>query len=328
MDPIPPASRNGFEYYNHDFYVTVPPDHRHRRCTVSEIGDLLNGRGSVSINDKPAHWYRAQLLHYGLQPTSQKGTAVIRLMDAFRRRELEVPEHLRKLEADLKEWNRMASERRKQARKNESKSAHNSIRGQSSGRKSNQATAVKGKRKRDPELDVVGRRSGFTAAASAAGSDKQHYSSQPRQTLSLGLLNGSYKIDSQAVNTRNSGMILCLDGTSIWGEFQLGNMEGVFFMMERPWGVSYTDSGGCPFIWRGVDQSTGLIYSGPEFQGVMRFLGNGNVDGTFYCVVPDVDVGELFDCDFWGHRTSAPNETRAARDAYSMRAEFEELAFI
>jgi hypothetical protein len=105
MGPVPPASRNGFEYYNNDFYVVIPPYNRHRRCTVPELHDLLCSPGSASVKDKPAHWYRAQLIHYGLRPTDNKGTAVMRLLDAVRLGDLEVPDHLVKLEENLRrEW--------------------------------------------------------------------------------------------------------------------------------------------------------------------------------------------------------------------------------
>ncbi|KAL4922244.1 hypothetical protein BDW62DRAFT_173319 [Aspergillus aurantiobrunneus] len=110
-----------------------------------------------------------------------------------------------------------------------------------------------------------------------------------KPTLSLDLLNGSYKIDAQETNTRNSGMVLCLEKSSIWGEFQLGDVEGVFSMRERPWGVSFSNHGGCVFEWRGVDQANNSTYAGPDCWGEMRFLSEGNVEGTFYNVISDED---------------------------------------
>ncbi|KAL4791814.1 hypothetical protein BDV19DRAFT_287999 [Aspergillus venezuelensis] len=58
-----------------------------------------------SVESKPAHWFRAQLVHYGLRATDKKGMAAMRLFDAFRSGNLVVPEHLRKLEGEMKrEW--------------------------------------------------------------------------------------------------------------------------------------------------------------------------------------------------------------------------------
>ncbi|KAL4906844.1 hypothetical protein BDW74DRAFT_176448 [Aspergillus multicolor] len=123
MDPTQPASRSSFEYYNNDFYVVIPPLHRHRRCTISELDDFFDSStpsssDSESVNDRPAHWYRAQLLHYGLRPTDNKGTAAMRLLGALRCGELSVPQHLARLEEDLKkEWLRQAREEERRSKK-------------------------------------------------------------------------------------------------------------------------------------------------------------------------------------------------------------------
>jgi hypothetical protein len=144
--------------------------------------------------------------------------------------------------------------------------------------------------------------------------------------VSLGLLNGNYKINAHGLNW-DSGMSLCLDGTSAWGEFKIGDMEGVFFMPERPWNITRLNNGGRPFEWRGIERRVDCGYYGPKCTGEMRFLGDGNVAGTFYCVIPDDDIGdgELFDCDFSGYRTSGKNETRPHRSAWSLREEFLQL---
>ncbi|KAL4791813.1 hypothetical protein BDV19DRAFT_287996 [Aspergillus venezuelensis] len=98
------------------------------------------------------------------------------------------------------------------------------------------------------------------------------------------------------------------------GKFQLGDLEGTLFMRDRPWEVSISDHGGCVFEWHGVDQGTGDIYANPgEHWGEIRFLGNGDIEGTFYNVISD--DGDQLDCDFWGNRISDRNETRPPRDA-------------
>ncbi|KAL4991503.1 hypothetical protein BDW68DRAFT_142865 [Aspergillus falconensis] len=104
MDPIQPVSPSGFEYYNNESYVVIPPFQRHRRRTVSELRYLFgsSSSGSDPVKDKPAYWCRAQPLHYGLGPTNNKGIAVMRLLNALSRGEPSVPEHLRKLEDALK----------------------------------------------------------------------------------------------------------------------------------------------------------------------------------------------------------------------------------
>ncbi|KAJ0422172.1 hypothetical protein BJY00DRAFT_311565 [Aspergillus carlsbadensis] len=86
MDPVPPASRNGFEYYYNDFYVVIPPYNRHRRCTVPELQDLFSSPGLPPSRIS---------LRTG-------GTAMMRLLDAVRLGELEVPDYLVKLEENLR----------------------------------------------------------------------------------------------------------------------------------------------------------------------------------------------------------------------------------
>jgi hypothetical protein len=105
MSPTPPVTRDGFEYYNHEFYA-ISNDKPYRRYSVAELkAFLFSSSSKTSVQDQPAHWYRAQLLHYGLQPSDRKGTAMLRLVDALNQDTLEVPPHLRRLEKELKrEW--------------------------------------------------------------------------------------------------------------------------------------------------------------------------------------------------------------------------------
>jgi hypothetical protein len=105
MSPTPPVTRDGFEYYNHEFYA-ISNDKPYRRYSVAELkAFLFSSSSKTSVQDQAAHWYRAQLLHYGLQPSDRKGTAMLRLVDALNQDTLEVPPHLRRLEKELKrEW--------------------------------------------------------------------------------------------------------------------------------------------------------------------------------------------------------------------------------
>ena len=81
----PPVSRDNFHYANGDLYVGANPQNRHRPATVPELQALFHpasGQTTVPKSDPPAHWHKAQLLHYGLKPSDVKGTAVKRLLDA------------------------------------------------------------------------------------------------------------------------------------------------------------------------------------------------------------------------------------------------------
>ncbi|KAK3995770.1 hypothetical protein QBC44DRAFT_356114 [Cladorrhinum sp. PSN332] len=100
---IPPATRDGWSFSGNDFYVEVSNHNRHRRATVPELKAIYDGVDTSK--DRPAHWYEAQLMHYGLPPSKNKGTAKMRLFDAVNKSNLSVPANIAKVESELKkEW--------------------------------------------------------------------------------------------------------------------------------------------------------------------------------------------------------------------------------
>jgi hypothetical protein len=102
MSLVPPATRDGWSYSG-DFHVEASGNNRHRRATVPELKAVYDGTDGAK--DPPAHWYEAQLIHYGLPPSKTKGTAKMRLFDAVNKGNLAVPAHIKKTETELKkEW--------------------------------------------------------------------------------------------------------------------------------------------------------------------------------------------------------------------------------
>lgn len=111
MSLVSPVQKDGFSYVGDSFYCEAS-NKSHRRATIPELKAHFNGKDTV---DRPAHWYEAQLLHYGLPPSKSKGTAYKRLCDAVRAKgSLAVPANIQKMEADLKkEWNKKEREAKK-----------------------------------------------------------------------------------------------------------------------------------------------------------------------------------------------------------------------
>ncbi|KAL8693536.1 MAG: hypothetical protein Q9218_001661 [Villophora microphyllina] len=109
MSFAPPVSRDGF-HFNGDLYVETGNFNRHKRASVPEITAILRpdlketkaGASAEPPRDQVAHWYEAQLIHYGLQPSKDKARAKMRLLDALNNAKLNVPANIVKLEADLK----------------------------------------------------------------------------------------------------------------------------------------------------------------------------------------------------------------------------------
>ncbi|KAJ6049755.1 DNA-repair protein UmuC-like N-terminal [Penicillium canescens] len=102
------VSHGKFSYDVDTFYVEAS-GHLHRRAIPAELRAIFN----ASIPDRnqrpdhPAHWFEAQLLHYGLSPSKVKATAKMRLLDAIQDDILEVPIELVLMEKRLKkEWKR------------------------------------------------------------------------------------------------------------------------------------------------------------------------------------------------------------------------------
>ncbi|KAK1764215.1 hypothetical protein QBC33DRAFT_517838 [Phialemonium atrogriseum] len=84
-------------------FVKASGRNLYRRATVPEFQSHFNDADGGK--DQPAHWYEAQLVHYGLPPSRVKGTAKMRLYDSVKKGGLAVPTNLRSMEADLKkQW--------------------------------------------------------------------------------------------------------------------------------------------------------------------------------------------------------------------------------
>ncbi|KAI7925998.1 hypothetical protein M9X92_002954 [Pyricularia oryzae] len=93
---------NTFTFTTDCFSVTSSGGNVHRRHSPSELRDHFD-----SGEDRPAHWYEAQLRHYQLPPSKVKSTAKLRLLEAVRRGDLVVPGEFAKLERDMRrEWTR------------------------------------------------------------------------------------------------------------------------------------------------------------------------------------------------------------------------------
>ncbi|KAJ9156593.1 hypothetical protein NKR23_g1052 [Pleurostoma richardsiae] len=112
MSLVPPVSKDGFSYVGDALYVEASGHNRHRRATIPEL--KAHFEGSSEAKDPPAHWYEAQLIHYGLPPSKVKGTAKMRLFEASIKGTLVVPTQIQKVEGDLKkEWKKREREAKK-----------------------------------------------------------------------------------------------------------------------------------------------------------------------------------------------------------------------
>ncbi|KFH43320.1 hypothetical protein ACRE_059170 [Hapsidospora chrysogenum ATCC 11550] len=113
----PPVASDGFSFANGELFAEASGHNLHRRATPAELKEHFS---KGSDKDHPAHWFEAQLRHYGLPPSKTKAVARMRLLDAFNEGKLAaVPAEIHKLEARLKkDWlknDREAKKMRKHA---------------------------------------------------------------------------------------------------------------------------------------------------------------------------------------------------------------------
>jgi len=109
-----PATNGEFSFAGDSLFAHASGNNLHRRATVPELQAHFNA--AEDSQDRPAHWYEAQLKHYGLPSSRVKGTAKMRLYDAVKRGCLTVPAQLKALETDLKkQWKKQDQDTKKAA---------------------------------------------------------------------------------------------------------------------------------------------------------------------------------------------------------------------
>lgn len=95
--------KRGEFVYRDTLFVEVAENKRHTRASTTDLKELLlPKKGKAPVKDQVAHFYEAQLVHYGLPRTKDKNTAKVRLTTALVSDALRVPSDITKLGADLR----------------------------------------------------------------------------------------------------------------------------------------------------------------------------------------------------------------------------------
>ena len=120
-----PVVKDGFSFAD-SLFVEVSNMSRHRRATVPELRAILRPSDTADhkLEDPVGHWWEAQLLHYGLKPSKTKAVAKTRLLDALNKETLAVPDHITKLEAEMKkQWSKKEREAKAELKKSKSETS-------------------------------------------------------------------------------------------------------------------------------------------------------------------------------------------------------------
>ena len=96
-----PEINKGDFLYRDTLFVNLGPSKCHPRASVSELKALLLPKKGSAPKDQVAHWYEAQLIHYGLPRSKDKNTAKVRLTSAISAG-LVLPVDIMRTEADMK----------------------------------------------------------------------------------------------------------------------------------------------------------------------------------------------------------------------------------
>jgi len=130
----------------------------------------------------------------------------------------------------------------------------------------------------------------------------------------LGLINGLYDLSCPTAedefNCTDLTLTLSLDGTTVWGAYDLGMFSGIIYLPSRPWQASNQP---LPLTWRGRENGEGEMSFGYNCDGEISFLGNGDIEGW---------ISVYGRCNFQGSRR--PEAGTAVGTARSMRAEWED----
>jgi hypothetical protein len=316
----PPVWKDGFAFVNGDFLAETPGRHRHRRATLTELKEHFQ---SGSDKDHPAHWFEAQLLHYGLQPSQNKAVARMRLFDAVNSGQLARPAHLIALETELKkEWTKQDREAKRNVSASLASSSAARITGSDSGTSASTRSI-----NNEPSLllhasPIVIMSPGSTLEARYGRNYRQSSSNNSAATDqnvgSLGLINGRYYVHNLSNRSRwhfhppKFELVLTLAGTTIWGSFDFGVVSGIMYFNQRPYSASDEH---IPFTWRGQEDQGSMVY-GDDNHGWIAFLGDGRFDGY-------IDFNNI---SFRGRRAAGQGTTSPV-DARTMRAEWDMYSY-
>ncbi|KAF4508205.1 hypothetical protein G6O67_004615 [Ophiocordyceps sinensis] len=364
----PPVSADGFAFADGEFFAQSSGQNRHRRAAHAELQAQF---GSGSDKDHPAHWFEAQLLHYGLKPSKTKAVARMRLLDAFNAGNLQVPSQITKLEGELKkEWTKKNREAKKafhggpqvEAKKatpkpkttaagskrrievDGTKASTTASSAQPVPKKPRTATPKKPRTATpkansdakpataSPANKQTARRGGIAQASSPRATqmppppaqvqwvDDESDSGGGGDSEDYGISDGyggsghdqpppysEYEVDDQQ-GAGLSRLGLINGDYDVECPFDLGIIEGVLFMNERPW----ESSDNCfEFTWRGSEADGPIIY-GDRHKGWIKFVGGGRIEGF-------IDYQGL---TFEGERCPGQG-TRSSRDARSLQMEWD-----
>lgn len=335
----PPISRDGFIYHG-QLFADVGNLNRHPRASEAEIVALLRPKSSkvTSQKDQVGHYYIAQLKHYGLPPTKDKNAAKVRLLNALNEGKLKVPQDVKKLETALKKEYDVANRNARAELKGKGPASEVETSTPAKKRKrDDENTATNGpslsaSKKAKTPVTKPGPSKAKATKSQPAPSRNQNSASEatPKRTTTASKAKkatpkagstskkGIYYVTvptiketwpTHAATPKSLKIILCPDGETLWGSYDLGPFSGVLLFDSDP---KEDDIG---FVWRGTDTSESDKIKFTTSIGYVRFPENNRITGTFYNLYG-------YRCEFEGKVQAGPRT--CPRDIASFENEWED----
>ncbi|KAH7143432.1 hypothetical protein EDB81DRAFT_884045 [Dactylonectria macrodidyma] len=263
----PPVAADGFAFANGGFFTEASGQNRHRRATLGELKEHVS---SGSDKDHPAHWFEAQLIHYGLKPSKSKSVARMRLCDAFKAGQL----------ARGKERSPDCLCIRNEKENNHGDDTKDCRNPEKGGRRDQCDTHRRffnpTQHQEDKDYDYVKYDDYFDGVND--DDDRDHddslppysdpeydeYTDDENVTLApLSYINGRYAITCPHVagNWPQYGsdydLVFTISGSSLWATFDLGVVQGIMDFSNSPRQSSRNQ---VPFKWRGQEAEGPIMY--------------------------------------------------------------------
>ncbi|KAI0340987.1 hypothetical protein BDW22DRAFT_373419 [Trametopsis cervina] len=274
------------------FYVEVPMNSgrnaRHGCAEPSRLYALLTHTSNppvptpagVSVfnlvpKEEPAHFYCAQLLHYGLKPLKTKPAAKKALLKAFGTGQtLTVPEHIIQIREQLKAEYTIANEAATQQREEQERQRKKIEDEQAKARKKVAEEREKEMRKTEQERREESRRLFDQIMAEGVATK-----------LDSSATCGCFQIHAPSLSEEwpdmcRPGLTLRMSpsstsGRHLWISFDFGVLTGIARGSFPPTNIG----GSCSFKWRGEETGEGQLLYGSENKGTITFLGSGKIIG-------------------------------------------------
>ncbi|CAD0105903.1 unnamed protein product [Aureobasidium uvarum] len=259
----PAVVRDNF-VYNDTFFAQVDDNKRHTRASVAELTSLLRPETSSAppAKDQVGHWYQAQLLHYGLPPSKDKNTAKVRLLQAINASTLSIPDHVAKLEKDMKKEFTAATRKAKAAEKTPAT--------QSKGKKrihEEETTNTKITLTVDGVSITVDRQTAASIMSAVDGASPAAKKAKVTKGIAATVKPKQTKESPSAIKPKSS---------------KIGVIRADNFFSD---GFNDFD-----FNWRSRDMGSGQLRFGRGCEGIMEFGIHGVDKGTFYRLFDGIDV--------------------------------------